>query len=59
MDFQITPALPTGIHMDPQTDWIVETATVESPLTSYGITATKLGGGIVTKTFLFQVYICT
>ena len=58
MDFQITPALPTGIHMDPQTDWIVGTATVESPLTSYGITATKLSGGIVTKTFLFQVSIC-
>ena len=58
MDFQITPALPTGIHMDPQTDWIVGTATVESPLTSYGITATKLSGGTVTKTFLFQVYVC-
>ena len=50
--------LPTGIHMDPQTGWIVGTATVESPLTSYGITATELSGGIVTRTFLFQVYVC-
>ena len=59
MDFQIIPALPTDIHMDPQTGWIAGTAMVESPLTSYGITATKLAGGTVTKTFLFQVYICT
>ena len=59
VSYTITPALPAGIHLDEHTGWIAGTATAESPVTSYQITATKLSGGTVTKTMSFSVQVCT
>ena len=57
-DFQISPALPAGIHMDNQFGSISGTPTVTSPPTVYEITATKLIGGTVTKTITLSVVTC-
>jgi len=59
VSYTVTPAFPAGIHLDEHTGWIAGTATAESPVTSYQITATKLSGGTVTKTMSFSVQVCT
>ena len=44
-DFAVTPALPTGITVDPTTGKILGTARTEMAAASYTITAKKVGGG--------------
>ena len=58
-DFIVTPALPTGIVIDPNTGKISGTATAELPATTYSITAKKVGGGYSTATITLSVEICT
>ena len=57
--FQITPALPAGIRLDPNNGMISGTATAETPAQQYTITANKLTGGTSTATFTLGVEICT
>ncbi|KAM7453096.1 hypothetical protein BLSTO_06161 [Blastocystis sp. subtype 1] len=58
-DFTVTPALPAGIVIDPNTGKISGTATAEMPATTYSITAKKVGGGSSTATITLSVEICT
>ena len=58
-NFQVTPALPTGINLDPNTGMISGTATAEMAATTYSITANKLTGGTSTASFSLTVLICT
>ena len=58
-NFQITPALPNGIRLDPNTGIISGTASAEMPATTYSITANKLTGGTSTTSFSLTVLICT
>ena len=57
--FQITPALPDGISLDPNTGMISGTATAETAAQQYTITANKLTGGTSSTTFTLDVGICT
>ena len=57
--FQITPALPDGIHLDPNNGMISGTATAETAAQQYSVTANKLTGGTSTATFTMGVEICT
>ncbi|KNB41256.1 hypothetical protein JH06_5600, partial [Blastocystis sp. subtype 4] len=59
MNFRINPSLPEGIVLDPHTGWISGTATAESAVQTYTITATKMTGGDVTVTITFGVVVCT
>ena len=59
MDFQITPSLPAGIRFNPSNGWISGRPTDVSPETTHTITATKLGGGTVTKLLVFSVVSCS
>ena len=58
-DFAVTPTLPTDIVIDPNTGKISGTATVEIPVTTYQITAKKLGGGSSTAAIMLSTEICT
>ena len=58
-DFAITPALPTGIVIDPNTGKISGTAHTAMPATTYSITAKKVGGGSSTASITLSVEICT
>ena len=58
-NFQVSPAFPDGIVVDPHSGWISGTASAESPATTYTITATKVSGGTVTATISLSVIICT
>ena len=58
-DFTITPALPAGIVIDPNTGKISGTANAEMPATTYQITAKKVGGGSSTASVTISVEICT
>ena len=58
-NFQITPTLPNGIRLDPNTGMISGTARSEMPTTAYSISATKLTGGTSTAVFSFSIQICT
>ena len=58
-DFTITPELPTGIVIDPNTGKISGTANAEIPATTYSITAKKVGGGSSTASITLSVEICT
>ncbi|KAM7454010.1 hypothetical protein BLSTO_05237 [Blastocystis sp. subtype 1] len=58
-DFTVTPALPTGIVIDPNTGKISGTANAEMPTTTYSITAKKVGGGSSTASITLSVEICT
>ena len=58
-NFQVTPALPAGIVLNPNTGMISGTATATSPATTYSITANKLTGGTSTASFSLTVQICT
>ena len=58
-DFTVTPALPAGIVMDPNTGKISGTANAEMPATTYQITAKKVGGGSSTASVTISVEICT
>ena len=57
-NFQVTPSLPAGISLDPNTGMISGTAT-ETSTSSYTITAEKLTGGTSTTVLSFTVAICT
>lgn len=57
-NFEVTPSLPTGISLDPNTGMISGTATAIST-SSYTVTATKLTGGTSTTTLSFAVAVCT
>ena len=57
--FQITPALPAGIHLDPNNGMISGTATAEAAAQQYTITANKLTGGTSSATFTMDVGLCT
>ena len=57
-NFQVTPSLPAGITLDPNTGMISGTAT-ETSSSSYTITAEKLTGGTSTTVLSFTVEICT
>ena len=48
-DFTVSPALPTGLLLDPHTGKISGTSHAESPATQYTITAKKLGTGAATS----------
>ena len=56
--FTVNPALPAGIHLDPNNGMISGTATAESTQ-QVTITASKLTGGTSSATFTFSVEICT
>ena len=58
-NFQISPNLPIGIRLDPNTGMISGTATAEMSTINYSITATKLTGGTSTTSFSLSVQICT
>ena len=58
-DFTVTPALPTGITLDTATGKISGAATVEIPVTTYQITAKKVGGGSSTAAITLSTEICT
>ena len=59
-DFQITPALPTGITIDSQTGMISGTATaVTTTPQTYSVTARKITGGSTSTTFSLSVGVCT
>ncbi|KAM7452883.1 hypothetical protein BLSTO_06377 [Blastocystis sp. subtype 1] len=57
-DFTVTPALPAGIVMDPNTGKISGTAHTLMPATPYQITAKKFGGGSSTATVTISVEVC-
>ena len=57
-NFQVTPSLPAGINLDPNTGMISGTAT-ETSTSSYTVTATKLTGGTSSAVLSFTVAICT
>ena len=58
-DFQISPSLPSGISLDPNTGMISGTATAQKAATTYTITANKLSGGTSSASFSFSVDVCT
>ena len=57
-NFQVTPSLPIGINLDPNTGMISGTATAVASGT-YSITANKLTGGTSTASFSLNVQVCT
>ena len=57
-DFSVSPSLPEGIVLDPQTGWISGTPTDITAPTTYTITARKFTGGTVTATINLSVDIC-
>ena len=58
-NFQVSPAFPDGIKIDPNSGIISGTATAEMAATTYSITASKLTGGTSTASFSLSVEICT
>ena len=58
-NFQISPALPDGLSIDPNSGVISGIAKSEMTATSYSITATKLTGGTSTASFSLTVDSCT
>ena len=58
-NFQVTPAFPTGIVLNPNTGMISGTATAEMAATTYSITANKLTGGTSTASFSLTVKVCS
>ena len=58
-NFQISPSLPNGVNLDPNTGMISGTAKAEMSSVTYSISATKLTGGTSTTTFSLSVQICT
>ncbi|KNB46235.1 hypothetical protein JH06_5775 [Blastocystis sp. subtype 4] len=59
MNFRVSPAFPAGIVLDRYSGWISGTATSESAVQTYTITATKISGGDVTDTISLSVSVCT
>ena len=57
-DFTITPALPAGVSIDPNTGVISGTASAESAATTYTISAKTFTGTAVSATFSLAVQIC-
>ena len=57
-DFSVSPALPTGISIDPNTGKISGTASALMAATSYQITAKKYGGGSSTAVVMISVEAC-
>ena len=58
-DFQISPSLPSGISLDPNTGMISGTATAQKAATTYTITANKLSGGTSSASFSLSVEGCS
>ena len=58
-DFSITPALPSGLALDPNTGKISGTCNEVVPSTVYQIQATKFGGGRSTFALTLSVDYCT
>ena len=58
-NFQVTPAFPGGINIDPNSGIISGTASAEMATTTYSITANKLTGGTSTASFSLAVEVCT
>ena len=58
-NFQISPSLPAGISLDPNTGMISGTATAPKISTTYTITASKLSGGTSSVSFSLSVEVCT
>ena len=58
-DFTVSPALPAGISIDPNTGKISGTAHTAMPAATYQITAKKFGGGTSTAVVTISVEICT
>ena len=57
-NFQITPALPLGLSLDPITGVISGTAEYDESTTTYSITANKLIGGTSTANFSITIDEC-
>ena len=58
-DYAVTPALPEGITLDPNTGMISGTTHTSASTTTHTITATKLNGEQASCTLTFSVAICT
>ena len=58
-DYAVTPALPEGITLDPNTGMISGTTHIMASTTTHTITATKLNGEQASCTLTFSVAICT
>ena len=57
-DFTITPTLPAGVTIDPNTGVISGTASVEAATTTYTISAKTFTGTAVSATFSLSVQVC-
>ena len=57
--FILTPALPAGISLDPNTGKISDTATTLVPATPYTLTTKMFTGGQVTVPVTISVELCT
>ena len=57
-DFSVSPALPTGISIDPNTGKISGTTSTLMTATTYQITAKKYGGGSSTAVVTISVETC-
>ena len=58
-EFSVTPALPTGLALDPFSGKISGTVHSIIPASTYQITAKKVGGGTSTASITISVDICT
>ncbi|KAK8832991.1 hypothetical protein WA577_003969 [Blastocystis sp. JDR] len=58
-DYAVTPALPQGITLDPNTGMISGTTHIMASTTTHTITATKLNGEQASCTLTFSVALCT
>ena len=57
-DFTITPSLPSGINLNPQTGWISGTASNINATQTYTISAHKVTGGMAAATISIAVDEC-
>ena len=57
--FEISPTLPAGLVIDPNSGWVSGTPSEESSLTTYSVTATQITGATTTATFTLSVEICS
>ena len=58
MNFRVTPVLPAGIVLDPNTGIISGTPTALTPAATYSITADKITGGSTTVSITLSVQLC-
>lgn len=58
-NFSISPALPTGLFIDPSSGVIMGTPTELKAAQDYTVSATSMTGQSVTATFTFGVIVCT